>query len=850
MSVRQLVTELILSGVGVIDQLNEVKALTKDMVNMVAKVRVEAETSGAAKNLATLRGQIAQVQAQAIQAKANMKDAASGFGEVGQQGAALQAQLGTLASGFGDVGNAMEDVYRVSNSSSKGILENWKAVESQLKKISAVTGGITMASIYEAAGIQNDLGTIGYTSGSEAQKVYKEWIKQAASIQGVSMNERASLAKQTSKYLNTISPEQQRDFLEMFEKEGMREGLNSGDLESVIRMMGSGRISMLSRYMPAMGIDTDKIEAEAEKMAKLPESLRGGKTQEQIASELFVKEFMGYAKNKKQESLGGKTLEEADIQADTTAKVTDAMTDMGSTLGDTLLPLLTMFAQFLQMIVGLMLAFPDGTRFVAVGVALTFITTSAILAGAALKSSLVTLGLWPAASNAAAAGLGVLRGAMTLLVAHPMMAAFLVLATILMIVAERTGFLQKALQALEGLDVGQVLAGGIQFALGLWDQAMGYVTAFEDKIKGLKNPLGGGSLGSMAFTMVFPPVLLAVLLTNLPEILKYVTSLLQRADVLGDVQGTAKQVLIDILKLLQPFIDVGMYIYHTLSDFWEWVQTLPEKLKATILGGALQPGMQDYSKGIPEEKYAEDIAYARSLVNQDHEKLFHYDDATIKAAITEALTGVKPDWDTIGGRPADMVKYQQLVDTIRNHEKYPDRTPDQTVAPRDTSNGKNPFYDPAKTNSIKGPGGIEIRTKPADEIRGEQDVEGTFQMAGRMAWDAGSWAVGKLTGHAKGGDVIASGAAVIHEGEQIEPAQVVSGAETILQKFVEVLGPSPVLHGGVGGNTYNIVRQENHFDSLIAADKIERSVDVDDMVWRARGKLDDLVTRASAQMRG
>lgn len=846
---RTLVTELVLMGLGVFDQLKEVKALAEEMAEMQAKIKVEAETGGAAKQLQGMKEQIAQVGAQSIKAKADLKDAVTGLKDMGQQGAATQTQMGLLSSGFGDVAKSMEDVQKTSSFASKGILGDWKDIKDEVKKISALTGGLTLGSIYMAAGIQGDLRTIGYTSGAEAQEVYKEWIKQAAGIQGVSMNERAGLARQTSKYLNTLAPEQQRDFLELFEKEGMREGLGGGDLENVIRMIGSGRVGWLSRYMPAMGIDTDKIEAEAERMSKLPESMRGGKTQEQIASELFVKEFTNYAKNKKQESLGGKTLEEADIQTGSPAKMEDAMADMGATLGDTLLPLLSMFAAFLQIIVGLMQEFPYGTRFVAIGVALTFITTSAILMGAAMKGSLVTLGLWPAVSNAAAAGMGVLRGAMTLLAAHPMMAAFLVLATILILVAERTGLLQQALQALEGLDVGKYMAGGIQFALGLWDQAMSYVTAFEDKLKGLKNPLGGGGAGTLLMSVVFPPALLAVVLKNLPEILKFIASLFQRTDALGDVQEMAKQILLDIYRLLQPFINIVMYIYRTLSDFWDWVQTLPEKIKAIMPGWMTQqPGKQDYKNGIPEEKYAEDIAYARSLENQDHEKLFSYDDATFKAAIQEALTGVKPDWDKIGGRPVDMVKYNQLVDTFRNHEKYPNRTPEQTVAPQDPSEGKNPFYKPDFTNSLKGPGGIDIRTKPADEIMGSKDTESAPQMAFRKAWDAGTWAVGKLTGHAKGGDVIASGAAVIHEGEQIEPAQVVSGAETILQKFVEILGPSPVLQGKGGGNTYIV--NNNHFDSLIAADKIDKAVDVDDLVWRARGKLDDLSTRGSAQMRG
>ncbi|MDI9416185.1 MAG: hypothetical protein QM438_00315, partial [Euryarchaeota archaeon] len=160
-----------------------------------------------------------------------------------------------------------------------------------------------------------------------------------------------------------------------------------------------------------------------------------------------------------------------------------------------------------------------------------------------------------------------------------------------------------------------------------------------------------------------------------------------------------------------------------------------------------------------------------------------------------------------------------------------------------------PFYNPTYTNAITGPGGIEVRTKPADEITGSADVEGGLQMYGRALWDR---LFGGSPSMDSGGSIIGSGALIGHSGEQIDNASVVADGDTTLARINRAFTT-----GGQGGSitvgdttiNINVDRMDSDIDLeralAKAGDEFDRL-----LMFKLRNPLDSGSLRGIGYLRG
>lgn len=193
-------------------------------------------------------------------------------------------------------------------------------------------------------------------------------------------------------------------------------------------------------------------------------------------------------------------------------------------------------------------------------------------------------------------------------------------------------------------------------------------------------------------------------------------------------------------------------------------------------------------------------------------------------------------------------EYDRLVNTYRNRLANPSAGLGD-VAPEGSTS--NPFYNPTYTNAITGPGGIEVRTKPADEITGSADVEGGLQMYGRTLWDR---LFGGSPSMDSGGSIIGSGALIGHGGEQIDNASVVADGDTTLSRINKMVASGGQGDAGTGISasahiTVNIgtVSKDVDIDRLI--DRIGNE-GADRLVFALRSRLDSTSSRGIAYLRG
>lgn len=130
--------------------------------------------------------------------------------------------------------------------------------------------------------------------------------------------------------------------------------------------------------------------------------------------------------------------------------------------------------------------------------------------------------------------------------------------------------------------------------------------------------------------------------------------------------------------------------------------------------------------------------------------------------------------------------------------------------------------------------------------------------------------IANILGASQGGPVIEGGLVQVHEGEQIPPARVVVGGETVLEQLVDLFTtPGSVAAsflsgahrgGSFGGGVDRVGGGSGdesapppvsiHIEKLVHIDRVESSVDIDDIVWKIRSSLDNLSRRGEGQYMG
>lgn len=302
-------------------------------------------------------------------------------------------------------------------------------------------------------------------------------------------------------------------------------------------------------------------------------------------------------------------------------------------------------------------------------------------------------------------------------------------------------------------------------------------------------------------------------------------------------------------ETLNKIMGGAMTIWQQIGQIISWAGALLSRLLEAFDG--LKERIENFFRAGNEEQKApltpteeqEMVDWAKDLRKAGGSKVFDFgrESGIYELALKEAVTGVAQDLPNMqaGGKE----EYDRLVNTYRNRLANPSAGLGD-VAPEGGAAG-NPFYNPAMTNTIEGPGGIEIRTKPADEITGSADVEGGLQALGRWSWD-------KLFGPsmASGGTITGSGSIIGHAGEEVSPASAVVGAKSTLERMSEAAEGG---RGGsitVGGTTINL-----HVDRIDSDIDLERALakagDEFDrqLMFRLRNLLDSNGLRNIAYMR-
>jgi len=304
-------------------------------------------------------------------------------------------------------------------------------------------------------------------------------------------------------------------------------------------------------------------------------------------------------------------------------------------------------------------------------------------------------------------------------------------------------------------------------------------------------------------------------------------------------------------ETLNKIMGGAMTIWQQIGQIISWAGALLSRLLEAFDGlkerieNFFGAGNKEQKAPLTPTEEQEMVDWAKDLRKADGSKVFDFgrESGIYELALEEARTGVPQELPNMqaGGKE----KYDRLVNTYRNRLANPSEGLGD-VAPEGSTS--NPFYNPTYTNAITGPGGIEVRTKPADEITGSADVEGGLQMYGRVLWDR---LFGGSPSMDSGGTITGSGSIIGHAGEEVSPASAVVGAKTTLERMSEAAAGGQGGSITVGGTTINI--NVDRIDSDIdleralakAGDEFDRQ-----LMFRLRNLLDSGSLRGIGYLRG
>ncbi len=866
-AVRELATRLVLENLGVISQIKSFKKDVTDLSGTNAVVGVKADVAAAKKQLDDTRNTLKSVTQEAAQAKAGVLQFSKSLSDGSKEGSGLDNVMNKVRATAAGVKGALVSAGDAGKSAASHLKANWSDVEGTIQRVAAVAGAVAVGSVYTAANTKANLGTIETARGKDYRNQMEGWVQGAGEQTNnvVSASNRSASALALAKQFKGLDATQGKEFLELMEKEMVRETGNTDNLPQILNMIGTGNISdEMMKTLPGMGIDMDALKARAKAYYENPAYMRGHseyKTEKDVLAGLFVEDFTKFAKTEKLPS--GKTLAESkfgeDFDLEPLDKMQVLMSNIANTLGTELQPYLIMLVSVLASVNELLQSTPGAAKFVALAVGIGAVASSAILAAAGITTAANALGVGAVASKVFAGGIGAARAAMALMAAHPLIAVLMILIGLLVLVEAKTGIFSKgftalvqaagpayaALASILGLDWGKIGGNVLSGLIG----ALGKLTGLASG--GLKGLAGGisaklgidtGDLKSglkVGLMAAFPVLGLAALATHIPSMGKSLLESLSKSDVMSSLTSKIIMWIMMVYDLLKPWIDIFTGLYNTLASFWEWVVTLPEEIRK-ILPEALGGG----------EKLEGQALYDRLVKDlPQYLKGQGYGNVSAEAAewLAKALTGqdVNPD---------DKQRLGITDPMLKEAGEYKDKL----------SGGSSSSPPPAKT-----PEGTPAAVAPVlsqDIADVQKDLDEGKPVSG-LSTDMGNpsglvkigynWLAGKLSGHSEGGKVLKSGAGIIHEGERIETADVVR-EESTLEKLINVAKSGSVLSGtGVSlrGNGLNGPVVNFNAPLLQISDaKIASDFDIDDLVdklmWKMRGRFEDLMQRTAGLYEG
>ena len=375
---------------------------------------------------------------------------------------------------------------------------------------------------------------------------------------------------------------------------------------------------------------------------------------------------------------------------------------------------------------------------------------------------------------------------------------------------------------------------GLIAALYLLEKRFGLVTKGWNALKAGMSSLGGAfkDAGGMSVLKIAVDTLVAS--NPMLKILLFQVDFLKKIWLGGE---TLNKIMGGAMTIWQQIGQIISWAGALLSRLLEAFDGLKERIENFF--GA---GNKEQKAPLTPTEEQEMVDWAKDLRKAGGSKVFDFgrESGIYELALEEARTGVPQELPNMqaGGKE----EYDRLVNTYRNRLANPSAGLGD-VAPEGSTS--NPFYNPTYTNAITGPGGIEVRTKPADEITGSADVEGGLQMYGRALWD-------RLPSMDSGGSIIGSGALIGHSGEQIDNASVVADGDTTLARINRAFTT-----GGQGGSitvgdttiNINVDRMDSDIDLeralAKAGDEFDRL-----LMFRLRNPLDSGSLRGIGYLRG
>lgn len=399
----------------------------------------------------------------------------------------------------------------------------------------------------------------------------RAWLEEESKVYGMSQRTKAAIANSVRDYATGV--DQVKQFTETinayWEVHQNRIGMSR---EAFAAAIGSGSIE---QFTGLLQLDPFAVNAEWNQAAEEVQARLGYYNEEEIRKWAKARAALRKMGVEADTPEFKKALESVKPGWD---DFLSTLQDVDSNIGYALVPYLMRVVNWLREIGKIFNSMPLVSEFVAAGLAVGTIVVGlaavvAVLSGVILGTKLYVAALeaagvkaiairgftlaWYAAQlllNGAMALFGIISAATGLPV---LVIVFIALAAAVALVAYKMGWLNGLFEALGGLDIGNLLSGGLDYAIGLWTALTGAVGGALDAM----SKAGGGGLFKMLLMAAFPPALLLKLLEPLVKPLE---------DLLG-IDYDTNNILGSIYKLWKEFVGWLQNGWKLIADLVKYV---------------------------------------------------------------------------------------------------------------------------------------------------------------------------------------------------------------------------------------------------------------------------------------
>jgi hypothetical protein len=429
-----------------------------------------------------------------------------------------------------------------------------------------------------------------------------------------------------------------------------------------------------------------------------------------------------------------------------------------------------------------------------------------------------------AASKVAAAGQWLLNAAIS---ANPLGIAIVAIAgliAVLYYLETRFGVLTKAWQAFSNSSIGKGIFGYIESGKKAISEMLGSLgKAYASG--GLKRVM---HLALDALAANSPGLKVLIMIAD------FIRKLLANSAILNKLSSAGTQ-------LLQRMVDFFTWLLETIRNGLAWIKDglgITKKEKEAELAktgasiGKAHGKVDAKGQGIPYEYRSNDPGGNGWYLKGSH-------DVTVNAGLSESeLARLNAGKEKVENAPKSFF---EAIPGIA----------DLTKAIKDLI-AQLSLKAAAATVNQAGQTYVDTTAKKYEDVKSKDGEYIAAQTTWRPWWMPG----GGLYGMAEGGSIIGSGAIIGHQGEQVNPADVVLGGETTLEKINRMFSGTP----GSSGNAE--MPAINGPLVSVQIGKIEKDVDIDRLITRIgaegadkllfalRNKMENGSTRGIGYLRG